>query len=146
MVRRIALAVLLLSPLLVGFTRPDLPTDSRAIYRFGGYTGSALKTLSGGLFSIAVGLRKQTVPFECRSHRDKAMALVDHVATSLRAYKPGDVEIGVSKIYVPTRELVLSVSVRDVSRLEQVRGDILAALRADPAVAFAGQPGKASVE
>ncbi len=133
--------------ILAGFTRPNLQTQSRSIYRFDRYSGAALKTLSGGLFAVTVGFRSTVdSPRVAGSHHTRAQALLDQAEAAVAGLEGPGVEISVARIYVEIQEVTLSVEVKDADTLEQTRDQFIARLRASNGVAFAGEPKKASVE
>lgn len=157
MVRRIALLAAL-SSVLTGFAPPNLPEDSRAIYRFersGDRAGSTVavyqapvKTLDGGVFSLAVGFSR-AFDGEAKRHvprRERAQELVDKLAAALATSEPSGVDISIARLYVDTREILINVVVSDASRLEQVRRELEAELRSMPGVVFVGAPGKVYIE
>lgn len=139
-----------------GFAPPTLPPEASAIYHFESPIAAnapMVKTLSGGVFALSMGFKRDKLQSEGLSHRDRAQALIDRVSGPLQTYerslggaKKSGVTITLASVYGSTGELILNVEVRDASRAEQVQAELIQALSAIPGVLFAGPLGKANID
>ncbi|MEW6057034.1 MAG: hypothetical protein AB1540_10505 [Bdellovibrionota bacterium] len=150
---------LLVFLILSGFTFPELPTESRGIYRFKNANQGesrnqfALHSTTSDAsiearFQLTVGFRPSVFRdlSESASRQDKAKALVDFLAKNLDRFHEGLVNVSVSDIYVDIREVILDVEVSASLDAARVRTELLKKLNRRPETLFAGEPSIITIE
>jgi hypothetical protein len=137
------------------FITPELPRESRGVYRFdagtksnAGIQSSASSTRPNSSFKITVGFSRSAIHSfnEGYSHHDRAKELVERLQQRFESRESPDVQVSVDKIYSGTGELLLNVQVADVSELDQARVEVIAFLKKTPGVFFASSPARVRAE
>lgn len=137
-------AVLLFS----GFTAPQLPEGHSAIYQFhgrptAGVAKSAMESKASSVFPLTVIFKGDTVWRSKPNHRGAAREFLKTLERILNAHSFGaNISIQVEKVFVPTNEVTLSVTVYGPLTVEQARNEVLSVVRASALVSFAGIPAR----
>jgi hypothetical protein len=148
MLFRLVLSILVYAaftvPVRAGFRRPTLPNDSRAIYALEQtHTASlALKAQSGAQFSLAVGFDADLLNSRstASSHRQRAEQLLDVLSQKLVTLDLPQTDIVVSKVYSPTSEVILNVSVNDANAIESTKAKLVDFITKISGVSFVDEP------
>ena len=145
---RIALTLLFILAF-AGFRTPNLPQDSRGVYNLEPVTsGAGYKTQTGGLFSLTVGLKKNSLGVNEKKtrHRDRAQMMIKKLEKHLEKFSGEGVDITVGRIYTNTREIILNIQLEDPDKVDAVRTELISLLQKLPGVLFVGQPASLEVE
>jgi hypothetical protein len=129
------------------FNLPELPKQSQALYEMNSssYALRAASQDEGASFQLTIGINKRRLRSFIESprghHREKAQEILHKVQAGFaRMNESESVTISVEKVFSTIGEVVVRIETRNASQAQELKKAILAALRANPDVLFAGEP------